>query len=250
VQYIFKEKVENLTPPSLMNLNMLEAARRNDAKGFVFASSACVYRSRGSEMNQFREQDAFPANPPTTYGWAKVVGELGCRAYYEDYGLKSTAIRIFNAYGEYENLDPKSSHVIPSMVRKAVMFPSEDFVMFGDGTQERAFLYVDDLVDAFLLAMMKPSQGEALNIGGKEVVSINDIAKKIVALSGKDIEINYNLDGPRGVNRYCANLQKAEETLGWSAKTDLMTGLARVYQWANNQLMAPQIRTRTKSVAQ
>jgi GDP-D-mannose 3',5'-epimerase len=237
VQYIFKENVENLTPPGTMNLNMPEAARRNNAKGYVFASSACVYRSNGDALNQFREEDAFPANPPTTYGWAKILGEIACKAYFKDYGLHSSAIRIFNAYGEYENLDPKSSHVIPSLIRKAILYPYEDFVMFGDGSQERAFLYVGDLVEAFLLAMQRPGEGKAINIGSDELASINEIAEKVISISGKNVVVKYDPEGPRGFKRYCADLSLARKSLGWRAHTKLEEGLRRTYNWANIELM-------------
>lgn len=237
VQYIFKENVENLTPPGTMNLNMPEAARKNDVKGYVFASSACVYRSKGDALNKFKEEDAFPANPPTTYGWAKILGEIACKAYYKDYGLKSSAIRIFNAYGEYENLDPRSSHVIPSLIRKAILYPQEDFVIFGDGTQERAFLYVSDLVEAFLLAMQRPTEGDSLNIGSEELAPIQQIAEKVASISQKKIIIKHNPEGPRGVNRYCADLSRGQQLLGWKAKTDLGNGLLKTYCWAETQLM-------------
>ena len=89
-----------------------------------------------------------PANPRTTYGWVKLMGEIQCKAYCQDYGIKSSAPRIFNAYGQNETLDPKWSHVIPSMMRKTILYPKEDFRIFGDGKQERAFLYIQDCVDA------------------------------------------------------------------------------------------------------
>jgi GDP-D-mannose 3',5'-epimerase len=237
VQYIFKHNVENLTSPSIMNLSMLEAARINDVKGYLFASSACVYRSAGDSINKFKEEDAYPANPPTTYGWAKILGEIGCRAYNKDYGIKACAVRIFNVYGEYESLDTKSAHVIPSLIRKAILYPEEDFSIFGDGNQERAFLYIQDCVEGFLEAIKKCTKGEAINLGTQEVISIEEVAKKIIALSKKRIEVKHDLNGPRGVNRYYADMTKTHKLLDWSPKVPLDEGLARTYKWAAEQLM-------------
>jgi nucleoside-diphosphate-sugar epimerase len=84
-----------------MHVNMLEACRINDVKRFLFTSPACIYRENNlNGLNIFREEDAIPANPSTTYGWAKLVGEILCRSYYLDYGIKCSVVRIFNAYGE------------------------------------------------------------------------------------------------------------------------------------------------------
>lgn len=236
IHYILRENVGGLTPSLLMNTNILEAARINDVEGFLFASSACIYRERKSALNRFKEEDANPANPLTTYGWAKLMGEIQCKAYYLDYGIKSSVVRIFNAYGENENLDPKWSHVIPSLTRKAILYPKEQFTIFGDGQQERAFLYVQDCVEGLILSMEKIADADPINLGSEEVISINDLVKKIIRISGKDIEIKYDLSGPRGTYRYCADTTKMKRVLGWSPKTSLEEGLKRTYHWARREL--------------
>jgi nucleoside-diphosphate-sugar epimerase len=236
IHYIKRENVEGSTPSILMNTNMLEASVKNSVDRFLFTSSACVYREKSLELNEFKEEDAFPANPPTTYGWAKVMGEIQCISYHLDYGLKTSSIRIFNCYGENENLDPRWSHVIPSLIRKAILYPKEEFKLFGDGKQERAFLYVEDCVEGFLLAMEKITNGDAINLGSEEVISIGKLAKKIVKLSGKDINMEYDLSGPQGTHRYCANTEKMKKVLEWSPKIPLEEGLERVYKWERGEL--------------
>jgi len=236
IQYIKKENVEGCTPSLLMNTNMLEAAITNGIERFLFTSSACVYREKSLELNEFKEEDAFPANPLTTYGWAKIIGEILCKAYHLDYGIKTSVVRIFNAYGENENLDPKWSHVIPSLIRRAILYPEEEFKVFGDGKQERAFLYVQDCVDGLLLSMEKIVDGTPINLGSEEVISIAELAEKIVKISGKDIEIEYDLSGPRGTHKYCADITKMKKVLGWSPKTPLEEGLRKTYEWARREL--------------
>lgn len=236
IHYIKRENVEGSTPSILMNTNMLEASVKNGVERFLFASSACVYREKSLELNEFKEEDAFPADPPTTYGWAKVMGEIQCRSYHLDYGLKTSSIRIFNCYGENENLDPRWSHVIPSLIRKAILFPEEEFKLFGDGKQERAFLYVEDCVDGFLVAMEKITDGDVINLGSEKVISIGKLAEKIVKLSDKDINMEYDLSGPQGTRRYCANTSKMKKVLGWSPKIPLEEGLERIYKWERGEL--------------
>lgn len=236
IQYIKKENVEGSTPSLLMNTNMLEAAIRNEVERFLFTSSACIYKEKSQELNEFREEEAFPAEPATTYGWAKIMGEIQCQSYHLDYGIKTSSLRLFNVYGENENIDPRWSHVIPSLIKKAILYPEEEFKLFGDGKQERAFLYVQDCVDGLLLGMEKIEDGDPVNLGSEEVVSIGELAKKVVKLSGKDMSINYDLSGPQGTHRYCANTSKMKKVLGWSPKTPLDEGLRRTYEWVRREL--------------
>lgn len=236
IHYILKENVGGLTPSLLMNTNMLEAARINDVERFLFTSSACVYREKRSALNRFREEDANPANPLTTYGWAKLMGEIQCETYHLDYGMKCSVVRIFNAYGENENLDPRWSHVIPSLIRKAILYPQEEFSIFGDGEQERGFLYVQDCVEGLILGMEKTVDADPINLGSEEVVSINELAKKIINISGKIIKTRYDLSGPQGTHKYCADTTKMKQALGWTPQTSLDEGLERTYQWAEREL--------------
>jgi len=236
IHYIKKYNVENLTPGLLMNTNMLEAARKNDIERYLFASSACIYRERDGSLNEFKEEDAYPANPATTYGWVKLLGEIQCRSYYTDFGMKCCAPRIFNAYGENENLDPKWSHVIPSLIRKALLYPREGFKIFGDGRQERAFMYVQDCVEGLILAMQKIKDADPINLGSEELIPIGDLAKEIARLSGKGMNLEYDSSGPQGTHRYCACTRKMKRVLGWTPNVALRDGLARTYEWARRRL--------------
>lgn len=237
IHYIGGKRTRCLVPDILMHTYMLEAARINDVERFLFTSSACVYREKSPTLNKFKEEDAYPANPPTGYGWAKVVGEILCQSYYMDYGIKCSVVRIFNAYGERENLDPRWSHVIPSLIRKAILYPRVRFIIFGDGKQKRAFLYVKDCVEGLMLALQKIENADPINLGSEEVISINALAQKIIALSGKYIKIEYDHAGPKGTYRYCADTTKMKKVLGWSPKTPLDEGLKRTFEWAKTELL-------------
>ena len=238
IHYIQRENIGGLTPSVLMNQHMLEAARINDIDRFCFASSACIYRQEHDNLNKFSEEQAIPANPHSTYGWAKILGEVACDAYHTDSEIDTSSVRIFNAYGPRENLDPDSSHVIPSLCRKAIEADEGDSIeLFGDGTQERGFIYVTDLVDGMIETMESKSDGEPINLGNsKEVVSMNELAEKIIAISGKDLSIEHDLSMPTGTDKYAADMTKMQAELNWEPSVKLDDGLREVYEWAEAEL--------------
>jgi len=238
IHYIQRENVHGLTPSVLMNQHMLEAARINDVDRFMFASSACIYRQQHDDLNRFSEEQAIPANPHSTYGWAKILGEVACNAYHEDTDLKTGAVRIFNCYGPRESLDPDSSHVIPSLCRKAIEAEDGDSIeLFGDGTQERGFIYVTDLVEGMIQAMEHKTDGEPINLGnGDEVVSINELAETIIDISGKDLSIEHDLSKPTGTDKYAIDDTNMKDELSWEPSVSLEDGLQNVYEWAQQEL--------------
>jgi len=238
IHYIKRENVGGLTPSVLMNQHMLEAARINDIDRFMFASSACIYRQQHDGLNRFSEDQAVPANPHSTYGWAKILGEVACDAYHEDTDIDTGAVRIFNCYGPRESLDPDSSHVIPSLCRKAIEAEAGDSIeLFGDGSQERGFIYVTDLVEGMIEAMEHKTDGEPINLGnGDEVVSINELAETIIDISGKDLDIEYDRSKPTGTDKYAIDDTKMKNELGWEPTVPLEEGLRNVYEWAEREL--------------
>jgi UDP-glucose 4-epimerase len=238
IHYIQRENVGGLTPSVLMNQHMLEAAEINDVDRFMFASSACLYRQQHDDLNRFSEDQAIPADPHSTYGWAKVLGEVACDAYHTDTDLDTGAVRIFNCYGPRESLDPDSSHVIPSLCRKAIEADDGDSIeLFGDGSQERGFIYVTDLVDGMIRAIERKTDGEPINLGnGEEVVSINELAETIIDISGKDLSIEHDLSMPTGTDKYAADTTKMEADLDWSPSVTLEEGLRDVYEYAEAEL--------------
>jgi UDP-glucose 4-epimerase len=241
IHFIQRENVGGLTPSVLMNQHMLEAARINDVDRFLFASSACIYQQEQDDLNEFSEEQAIPANPHSTYGWAKVLGEIACDAYQTDTDLKTSSVRIFNCYGPRESLDPDSSHVIPSLCRKVIEESDGGSIeLFGDGTQERGFIYVTDLIDGMLQAIEKKADGEPINLGnGNEVVSMNELAETIIDISGKDVSIEHDLSKPTGTDKYAADTTKMKEELNWEPSTRLEDGLEQVYEWAESELDGP-----------
>jgi UDP-glucose 4-epimerase len=240
IHYIKRENVDGLTPSVLMNQHMLEAARINDIDRFLFASSACIYRQQHDDLNLFSEEQGIPANPHSTYGWAKVLGEVACDAYQTDTDVDTASVRIFNCYGPRETLDPESSHVIPSLCRKVIEEPDGGSIeLFGDGTQERGFIHVQDLAEGMLEAIEKKADGEPINLGNsKEVVTMNELARKIIAISGNDLEIEHDLSKPTGTDKYACDMTKMKAELDWEPEIPLEEGLREVYEYAERELGA------------
>lgn len=238
IHYIQRENVHGLTPSVLMNQQMLEASVTNDVDRFLFASSACIYRQEHDDLNRFSEDQAIPANPHSTYGWAKILGEVACDAYHTDTDVDTGMVRIFNCYGPRENLDPDSSHVIPSLCRKAITADDGDAIeLFGDGTQKRGFIYVTDLVEGMIRALDRATNGEPINLGnGSEVVTINELARTIIDISGKDLSLEHDLSKPTGTDQYACDMTKMKDALDWEPTTPLDDGLETVYAWAEREL--------------
>ena len=210
-------------------------------------------------------------DPEGGYGWAKLLGEIqlswmakarqldNSRPRTQDFGLRTIQIgiaRIFNVYGEGEDFG-KTAHVVPALIRKAIRYPEEDFIVWGDGTQTRDFLYVSDCVDALIkLEAALPSgvqgpktrgnlnphsptpnpQPLVINIGSDTPVPISVLAEKIVKISGKDIKIKYDPSKPVGPLSRTANITKAKEILNWKPEVSLEDGLRRTYTWVEKRL--------------
>lgn len=238
IHYIQRENVHGLTPSVLMNQHTLEAAKINGVNRFIFASSACIYRQEHHDLNLFSEEEPIPANPHSTYGWTKVLGEVACEACQTDTDLQTSSVRIFNCSGPRESLDLESSYVIPSLCCKAI--ETEDgrsIVLFGAGTQERGVIYVTDLVAGMIQAIEKKTDGEPINLGNsKEVVSLNELAEKIIAISGKDLSFEHDLSKPTGTDKCACGMTKMVQKLEWEPETPFAEGLRRVYEWAEAEL--------------
>jgi Nucleoside-diphosphate-sugar epimerases len=135
--------------------------------------------------------------------------------------------------------------VIPALCRKVIEAEDGDSIeLFGDGTQERGFIYITDLVEGMIQAMEHKIDGEPINLGnGDEVVTINELAQSIIALSGKNIEIEHDLSKPTGTDKYACDTTKMKDELGWEPTTPLEEGLQEVYEWAEGELDATPVMT-------
>ncbi len=173
---------------------MFKACLENGVRTVIYASSVSVYpfdEQLGSHA-QFREEDSErKVNPEGGYGWAKYIAEKQLALMP---GVSYGVARIFHAYGKNIYLKPDRSQVIASLIRKAVRYPAEDFVVWGDGSQRRCFVYIDDALDALMrLEKHVVERGNlTVNVGSTEETTVRDLAERIVRLSKKDIPLKFD----------------------------------------------------------
>jgi nucleoside-diphosphate-sugar epimerase len=218
-----------------INNNILEGCRQEGVDRVLFTSSACTYpisRQTAHEQPPLKEDEAlkYGASPDGDYGWTKLLGEIQCQAYHRSYGMNIGIVRPFNPYGPKESFDPKDSHVIPSLIRKAIR-KENPFIVWGDGTQARAFEYVGDLVEGFILAIQRKADADPINLGSSTPVTIKEIAELVLELTGYNIKITWDKTKPQGVKSRKADMTKATDLLGWTPRVSLRDGLKRTIDW-------------------
>tara|TARA_B100001057_G_scaffold500364_1_gene615002 strand:- start:12590 stop:13597 length:1008 start_codon:yes stop_codon:yes gene_type:complete len=220
----------------LINTNLLKACRENKIKRYFFSSSACAYNKElqtDPNTEGLREQDAYPAMPEDGYGWEKLFSERMCRHFTEDYGLETRVARFHNIYGPMGTFDggrEKAPAAICRKVIEAKLNNKEIIDVWGDGTQTRSFLYIEDCLDA-VLKLFHSDFSDPINIGSDEKVTINQLLEITENLSGKKFKRNYQLDKPQGVKGRSSNNDLIKEKLNWNYNYSLRDGIKKTFSW-------------------
>ena len=182
-------------------------------------------------MVPLKESDAFPANPQDAYGWEKLVTEKLVEYYGQDYGLVVRIVRFHNIYGPYGTYDGGREKAPAALCRKVAATTDGGVIdIWGDGEQTRSFCFIDDCVEG-ILRLMDSDYTLPLNLGTDRMVTINELAEIIIAISGKnDVTLNH-IDGPQGVRGRNSDNTLLRKVLGWEPETSLDDGLATTYEW-------------------
>jgi GDP-L-fucose synthase len=215
----------------MMGAHVLELARQHGTGKVVVAGTVCAYPK--FTPVPFREDDLWNGYPEETnapYGVAKKTILVGAQAYREQYGLDAIFLLPANLYGPRDNFDLETSHVIPALIRKMVEAEGE-IVLWGDGSPSREFLYVEDLVEALLLAAERYDGAEPVNVGTGVETSIRDLAELIAEVTGFDGTIVWDTSMPNGQPRRSLDASRARELFGFEARTQLRDGLERTVAW-------------------
>jgi len=233
---------------ALVNLNVVYYATKAKVKRIFYSSSACMY----PEYNQMdpdnpncEESSAYPANPDSEYGWEKLFSERLFLAFNRNYGLNAKVARYHNIFGPQGTWDGGKEKAPAAMCRKAAEADSE-IEVWGDGAQTRSFMYIDECLEATIRLMRQNEFRGPVNIGSEEMVPINELAQIAIDLSGKDLKIN-NLDGqdfidkygfpcPLGVRGRNSDNKLYKEKLGWEPSMTLREGMAKTFEWINEQV--------------
>jgi len=239
IDFVFGNEAFVYRSNVLINSNMFEAARNENLEKLAYVGAACAYPlEKQNDPNHplFKEEDMYPAHPESSYGWGKLMGEYECELYSKTGLLDAAILRLHNVYGPNSDLSIEKSQVIPATIRKAIRYPDEDFLIWGNGEQSRAFMFVTDIVDALILSMEKGINKGPIQIGNSTKTTINEIADTIIEISGKNIEKKYDLAKPTGDLGRAADCSLAEQVLGWKPKVSLKDGLRITYEWAEQFL--------------
>ena len=224
---------------ALINLNVLDAVHTGGCGRVFFSSSACVYSdlAHATGSTRCREADAYPANPDSDYGWEKLFAERLYAAHARNHGVAVRIARYHNVFGPEGAWADGREKAPAAICRKVAMAgPGVPVEIWGDGSQLRSFLYIDECVEATIRLMRSDFEGP-VNIGSDRASSIEALVDLVAAIAAKPIE-KVHVDGPIGVRARCSDNALIAERLGWRPQCDLRKGLEATYSWIAAQIAA------------
>ena len=212
-------------------INILDAARLAKVKRVVFASSSAIY---GDAKEEYKSED-LPTNPLSPYAVTKLTGEQYCRVFSEIYGLETVCLRYFNVFGPQQDPNSNYAAVIPLFI-KAIL-ANQQPTIFGDGMQSRDFTYVDNNVQANILAMHsdKVGKGEIINIACGQAFSLLDLIDNINKVVHKNIKPKFTDPQPGDIKHSLADINKAKKLLDYKTDIDFTQGLKLTIDWMKEQ---------------
>ena len=207
-------------------LNCLLAARDVKAKRFVYAASSSAY---GDSPKLPKHEDMTP-RPLSPYGVSKLVGEMYCRVFYEVYGLPTVSLRYFNIFGPYQDPHSQYAAVVPIFITR--LLKGESPRVFGDGEQSRDFTYIDNAVQANLLATRSDkADGKIINVACGAQYTLNELAENLKRLTGSEIDPTYAEPRAGDIKHSLGDISRASELLGYNPKVSFEEGLERTVAW-------------------
>jgi nucleoside-diphosphate-sugar epimerase len=239
--YIFSgENDANVMHNSAMiNLNVCKYAALYKVGKILFSSSACAYPQQIQETTDnkgLKESDCFPANPDSPYGWEKVFSEILYDAYARNYGLDIRICRFHNIFGECGTWKGGKEKAPAAVTRKVCEAKDgHEIEVWGDGEQTRSFLYIDEAVEG-VMRLLKSNYTKPVNIGSDEMISINNLAKMAIEISGKNLTIKNVPSNAIGVRGRNSNNYLIKELLNWQPTQPLRTGMEKLYNWISEQI--------------
>ena len=226
----------------LINTHMIEAAYRAGVTRYFFSSSACAYNTdlqQDPNVRALKESDAYPAMAERGYGWEKLVSEMFCQEYWAERGLETHIARFHNVFGPNGTWFGGREKAPAALSRKVIEAKDSgqtEIEIWGDGTQTRSFMYIDDCVYG-IDRIMHCDQliATPINLGTSELVSINQLVDYIEEIGEVKLTRHYKLDAPRGVAGRNSDNTFIKQVLNWEPGTPLKEGLKPTYAWIREQ---------------
>lgn len=223
---------------ALINLNVVYEAVKKSAKKVFYSSSACIYPERNQldpDNPMCSEDSAYPAAPDSEYGWEKLFSERMFAAFNKNCKLDIRVARFHNIFGPEGTYTGGKEKAPAALCRKVAQTEDGGSIeVWGDGKQTRSFLFIDECVEA-VRRLMQSEYKQPINIGSEEMISINDLAKMIIKISGKNISIN-NIDGPTGVRGRNSDNTVLKQVLNWEPTLSLQNGIEQTYKWVQSRV--------------
>jgi nucleoside-diphosphate-sugar epimerase len=223
----------------LISTHCIEAARQAGVRRYLYTSSACVYPDYlqgDADVTPLREDQAYPADPQDAYGWEKLISERACQYFRDEFGLDTRVVRFHNIYGPLGTYDGGREKAPAALCRKVAAAESGGSIeIWGDGEQTRSFCYIDDCVEG-IHRLMESGYTEPLNLGTDRLVTINELAEIIIAISGKALDV-VHVDGPQGVRGRNSDNTNLRAVLGWEPAVSLEDGLTETYRWIEKRVL-------------
>ncbi len=238
--FITSAETDIMHDSALVNLHTFAAAAKAGVKRLFFASSVCVYPDMPAGADPVDESGAYPAHPDNEYGWEKLYAERVAAAYGRSTGMAVRIARFENTYGPLGTWREGREKAPAAICRKvAEAGPGGIVEVWGDGSAVRSFTYVDDLVDG-IVALTASDLDGPVNLGSPQYVTVDELVGTVVGVAGFPVEVRH-VPGPVGVAARNFSTERAR-SLGWSAPTSLVKGLARTYPWVAEQVRAEGLR--------
>ena len=220
---------------AIMGIQLIHEGYKNKIEKFIALGTICAYPK--FTPVPFREKDLWNGYPEETnapYGLAKKMMLVQSQSYREQYDFNSIFLLPVNLYGPRDNFDPKSSHVIPALIKKcvdAINQHKSKIVVWGTGNPSREFIYAEDASIGILLATEKYNESNPVNIGAGFEISIKDLVNQIVKLTGFEGDVIWDNAKPDGQPRRMLDTSKAEKEFGFMANTNFEEGLKKTIEW-------------------
>ena len=226
----------------LINTHLIEAAWRAGAQRYFFSSSACAYNTdlqKDPRVRALKESDAYPAMAERGYGWEKLISEMFCQEYTAERGLPTFIARFHNVYGPHGTWDGGREKAPAAICRKVIEAKdsgSGAITIWGDGTQTRSFMFIDDCTRGIDRIMhCEKLVATPINLGSSELVSINELVTLAETIGGVKLKRSYDPTQPKGVAGRNSDNTMIHGILGWEPDTSLKNGLEKTYHWIEQQ---------------
>lgn len=224
---------------ALINLNIVDLCKKHKVGKVFYSSSACIY----PEYNQLdpdnpncAEDSAYPAQPDSEYGWEKLFSERLYFNFQRNYGLDVRIARFHNVFGPEGTWTGGKEKAPAAICRKVARAAEGEYIeIWGDGSQTRSFLYIDECLAGIRKLMDAKNFNGPVNIGSDEMISVNSLAQMVINFSGKNLTIR-NIEGPRGVMGRNSDNRLIFKKLGWKPAMPLKTGMEKTYSWILEQV--------------